>query len=131
LSFPEVNGRYLRVIIANYDNTPVTFDSEIKVFRNQRAVVFQSIDRPVLLYYGNIKAASPYYDFDKIFSYADENGIYRANLGVQNLNSNYEAPKLPEKTFTEKYPQALNITLTLLVICLGAVMFFVVKKAKK
>ncbi len=131
ISFPEVKNRYLRVVIANYDNAPIDFNSKIQVFRNQRAVIFRSTGMPIKLYYGNMKASTPYYDFDKIFSYADENDISRANLGAEELNPNYEGPIAPEMTFTEKYPQALNVVLVLLVVFLGAVMFFVVKKAKK
>lgn len=130
LSFPETKSRYLRIIVSNYDDAPVNFDSKIKVFRNQRAVFFKTSSSPLKLYYGNNKAVTPYYDFNKIFSYADESNISSSNLGSEDINPGYIAPAVPKKTFTEKYPQALNIILVILVVCLAGLMFVVVKKTK-
>ena len=130
IDFNESKSRFLRIVVSNYDNAPVNFDSKIAVLRNQKSIVYKATDYPSKLYYGNDKAISPQYDIEKLLSYTDQNEMISTKLGPEEINADYIAPKAPEKTFTEKYPQALNIILVIMVLLLAGFMFMTVRGAK-
>ncbi len=132
LTYPESQERFLRVIVFNYDDQPVRFADHADVRSTIRAIVFEA--KPYSqysVYYGNNKAGSPQYDFARFFNYVDTNDFIRAELGGQVSNTSFVPPPQPVVPFTEKYPYLLNVTLVILVIIIGAFLFFYLRSVTK
>ncbi|MDO8482841.1 MAG: hypothetical protein Q7S86_03420 [bacterium] len=130
IQYPETRARFIRAIVFNEDNRPLTFG---------KSATFRSIIRNIIweadpngsysLYYGNSQASTPRYDLARIFQYIESENIPQASLMGEDSNSSYIAPAGPIVPFTEKYPYLLNTVLVILVIIIGVFVFFYIRKA--
>lgn len=108
VQFPETNDRYLKIVIQNKDDAPLSITG-IKTFATYREVMFQA-EAGILyrVYYGNKKAKTPEYDFEKYFQYLDISTASNATLSPQKNNEQYVAPIEPKKPVSERYPHLLS-----------------------
>lgn len=130
IEYPETKSRFIRAIVFNEDNQPLTFGTTATFRSVVRNIIFQ-VEPNVgySLYYGNPSASAPRYDFSRIFQYIESENIPQATFRGEELNTSYVAPAGPVVPFTEKYPYLLNTALVALVLIIGVFLFFYIKKA--
>jgi hypothetical protein len=108
VQFPETNDRYLKIVIQNKDDEPLPVTG-ITTYATYREVVFQAEPgSQYRVYYGNKKAKTPEYDFEKYFQYLDISTAVPVALSTQKNNEQYVAPIEPQKPVSERYPHLLS-----------------------
>lgn len=132
LEYPDKNFRYFRLTIFNKDNKPIKVNS-VSAAGFLRKLVFQyNPDLKYQLYYGNTKAQRPEYDLEKYFKYFGEIKNQEVILSPQKNNPKFEQEKIPEKPFTERYPNLLLAVLIVVVLIVGGLTLkLFIKTAKK
>jgi len=136
LRYPETASRYLRIVILNGDDQPISFIAAVAT-GTLRSVVFNaSPDQPYFLYYGIPPAylaqvRYPNYDLERIFPYLEVSQIPGATLGPQQTNPAYVAPALPVVPFTERYPWLLPGVLVIVALALLGFILRFVKQVKR
>ncbi len=116
LPYPETNDQYIRVIVFNLDDKPVTFSGNVEIKGIARTLVFKAdTGQKYSLYYGNDDARSAKYDLARIFPYLEANSIPKATLGAQEFNSSFVPKIAPIAPFTERHKSLLTFVLVLLV----------------
>ncbi|MDO8482578.1 MAG: DUF3999 family protein [bacterium] len=129
INYPETSARYIRAVVFNEDNRPLTFGASAAFRSIVRNIIWEAQPNVAYsLYYGNSRAYAPRYDLARIFQYIESENIPQATLGGEEANSFYVAPAGPVVPFTEKYPYVLNIALVFLVIIILVFLFFYAKK---
>ena len=125
ISYPETHSRYIRLSIVNDDNPPLTLDSRATIESTAVSVVFEGGQGiRYTLYYGNPRASIPQYDISQISSYIEANKLPVATLADAIQNPEYVAPQPPVVPFTESNKTMLNILLVIVVLGIGAAIFF-------
>ncbi len=128
VSYPENTYRYLRLIIYNGDNEPLTA-SQVRVSGTLRKLVFETqVGESYKLFYGNSDARYPQYDIEKYFKYLETENIPEALLGAQIANSFFEE-KLPP--VSERSPWLLPGVLGIGVIILSGLLFQIFRTVRK
>jgi hypothetical protein len=108
VQFSETNDRYLKIIIQNKDDAPLAITG-VQTFATYREVVFQAqASTGYRAYYGNKKARTPEYDFEKYFQYLNVATASTVALSPQKNNEQYVAPIDPQKPVSERYPHLLS-----------------------
>ena len=133
LSIPyrESQSRYLRVIIMDEDDMPVTWNEKVRIDGVVRAVVFQPTAGNVYaLYYGNARAHAPQYDLARYFQYVESTGLSHAMLAAQEENQGFLAPAAPKVALSDRQPNILNGVLVLLVAVVTFLLISYLKKLK-
>ncbi len=132
LQYPESNDRYIRVIVFNLDDKPVSFSQAIEVRGVARTLIFKAeTGQNYSLYYGNDEARPARYDLAKIFPYLEASSIPKATLGAQEFNTAFLPKVAPIAPFTERHKSLLTFTLVLLVGIIAGVIFSQVRNYKK
>ncbi len=127
LNFSRSKTRYLKVVIDNKDNTPLTL-KDLRVFYPIHRVYFQADPgKSYRLYYGNSRAEKVEYDLEKYFPYLDKSESVEAQLSGQKENGSFVTPE-EKKPLTERIPYLLPGSL--LVLC-AVLLFLVFKFLKK
>jgi hypothetical protein len=132
LDYPEQTYRYIRVVVHNDDDAPVTFKSSATVKSTARYVVFEAMpNASYTMAYGNSSATTPKYDISRFFKYIEVGNLAEASLGNESLNTAYVPPPAPVIPLTERYPHLLAVVLVLLVIIVAGFVFAYLKKLRE
>jgi hypothetical protein len=125
LSVPAIlgsNEQYpatIEVAIENGDDQPLNIRT-VRLEMRQRKLCFNASAPTFILAYGAPNILVPVYDFERTFNPAAP--IRVATISHEQRNSLFIA-HTPKKSFTERYPQLLWITLLLTVSILGLIAF--------
>lgn len=131
LSYRESHARYIRVLVMNQDDQPVSWNQSVSIESTVRAVVFQAtLGKHYALYYGNPSAVMPNYDLSRYFQYIESTGLSRETLLSESTNDEYVLPAAPVIPYSEKHPNLLSAVLVLLVAMLSFFLLSYVKKLK-
>ncbi len=120
IKFQEVQARRLRLTVTDHRNKPLTLTAA----RGQaaaRQVVFERPEEsqlPLKLYFGNLSAENPNYDFARNLTEPLPEELPRVKLAAVEKNPEYIAP--PE-AFTERFPWLIYVVLGGVAVALGAV----------
>ncbi len=129
-TFPETTKRYLRIVIHDADNPPLTVTG-VQVWGTQRRVLFfAQPDEEYKAFYGNADAQRPTYDIDRLLSFLDTEDLPVADLGPQTDNPMYVAPVTPRPPLTERLPWLLPVVLALAALLVGGLLLNVLRKAR-
>jgi hypothetical protein len=131
LSYRESHSRYIRVLVMNQDDLPISWNQSVSIESTVRAVVFRAtLGKRYALYYGNPSAVAPNYDLSRYFQYIESAGLARVTLLSESANEQYVQPAPPVIPYSEKHPNLLSAVLVLLVAMLSFFLLSYVKKLK-
>jgi uncharacterized protein DUF3999 len=115
IAFPEVFARFWRIEIVNASDQPLP-NVHLELTGLPRGVTFPvEPGHSYRLLYGNQKAASTQYDFARVFDRPEKKVLLLAQLGPEELTTNYLDPR----PFTERHPNLLWFALAIAVVFLG------------
>ncbi len=119
VDYPETQARYLKIVIENENNSPLTI-SGVTVSGVPRKITFSANpDAKYTLYLGNARIESPSYDIAQVFSYMDRSSFIPVSLGPIIENPDYKpGSDLP---MTERYPLILWGAIALMILMLGGI----------
>jgi hypothetical protein len=128
VKYPEVMARYLRVIIFNEDNSPLSIAPQVILSSIVRTVVFKyEPGSSYALYYGSNKADSPKYDLARFFKYLEVSDMLEVKSGAEKLNPAFVPEPELQPPFTERYPYLLNGVLIILVVIVALFIYFYIR----
>jgi hypothetical protein len=131
VSYPETQMRYIRVVVFNEDNKPVTWSDGVSVEGTARSLVFSAnAGAAYTLYYGNSKANTPRYDIARFFQYFDGVTLPEVTVGAEVMNAAYVPPLPPVVPFSERNKDVLNGALVLFVVVVSLILIRYLKKLK-
>jgi hypothetical protein len=112
---PEIFARFWRIEIVNANDQPLA-NTRLELAGLPRSLTFPvEPGHSYLLLYGNQKATSTQYDFGHVFDRSEKKVLQVAQLGAEQLTTNYADPR----PFTERHPNLLWIALGLAIVLLG------------
>lgn len=120
LEYPEVHGKYLKLIIENRDDAPLEIEG-IKVLGTPKKITF--LAEPgvsYFIYFNNPMTETPSYDIEDIFTYVDMSSISRWTVGKVEDNPDY-TPANGGIPFSERHPWILWGAIVLMVLVLGGI----------
>jgi len=127
ISFKETGCRYLRIWILNEDNPPLVI-KKVVITGYPREILFSTKQNvKYLLFYGNLDAKRPIYDFEKLLPYIKSTRI-PGKIGREKVNIRFS------KIYAFfKNNRALLIypVIILLIVFLGGIMFNSIRKIKE
>ncbi|MBI4845619.1 MAG: DUF3999 family protein [Candidatus Omnitrophica bacterium] len=125
--FAEPQFRYFKLVILNKDSLPVKVSS-VTGFALDRSIVFPKEKAGELkIYYGNLQAEKPVYDYTRFVRKIDPRNLTVLPLGAQIDNPAYVFKKV-HKPWTEERPYLLWLTLGVIVLVLVFLVAAMVKK---
>ncbi|OGZ45823.1 MAG: hypothetical protein A2756_02865 [Candidatus Ryanbacteria bacterium RIFCSPHIGHO2_01_FULL_48_27] len=128
-SYPESNKRYLKLVISNGDDAPVSVNAAT-LYGVVRSIIFlYDPSKEYMLYLGDPAAIRPQYDLSEILQYVESSDLDRVQLAALENNPYFVAPKIPKPPITERSPYALPVVLGLVVAVLAFLLFRVVGHA--
>ncbi|GEM_PF-2059957 len=134
IPYQETRMRYVRVLIMNQDDAPVSWGDTATVDATVRAVVFAPTrGKTYAVLYGNQQSIAPRYDLARYFAYVESGTLETATLSPQKANPLYVAPvvKIPQiDPYAKKRQIALNMILVISAVVLGFFLFSYTKKMK-
>jgi hypothetical protein len=126
----ELYARKLRLIVTDYSNQPLHVVT-VEAGAPLRQVFFELKEpsaQPLRLFFGNLKATEPHYDFeDELQSRLTAPPLYTA-AGPLTPNPDYRPDPLP---FTERVPWLIYIVLTASSVALGLILFSLARNIGK
>jgi Protein of unknown function (DUF3999) len=126
LDFPEVRGRFLKLIVYNHDDQPV--DLSVKEYVSpEYAIVMHSVAEPLKLFFGNTKAPSPVYDLQHTLQYVDLQQSRIVSPGPIATNPSYAPVDI--RPWTERNPIILWIAFGVVFVVLGFLIVRMVRTA--
>jgi hypothetical protein len=129
LRVSEARCRYVKVLIYNFDDSPLQVN-KVEFQGVEKELVFNAaVETSYWLYYGNPRVVAPRYDFEKTASYIKLDQIPALKLGAGKLNPGYVPPG-PEGPWTEMHPFLFWSVLVSLVVGLGAYILYLMTKSK-
>jgi hypothetical protein len=115
IAFPEIFARFWRIEIVNANDHPLA-NTHLELTGLPRGLTFPvEPGSSYRLLYGNQKAASTQYDFGRVFGRSEKKVFLLAQLGAEELTTNYADPR----PYTERHPNLLWIALGLAIVLLG------------
>ena len=129
LRFPEVRCRYLKLLIYNHDDPPLKLAAFEVQGVEEDLVCRAQPDRRYSLYYGNLQAHAPRYDFERLKNYLSLETIARVRLGSESENDSFR-PSRSKRPWTERQPFLFWGVLVLMVFGLGAYIVRLMMKVK-
>jgi hypothetical protein len=133
IDYPETQARYLKIVIENENNPPLTI-SGATVSGVPRKMTFSAdLNAKYTLYFGNPRIESPSYDIAQVFSYMDRNSFIPVTPGPIIENKDYKpGSDLP---MTERYPWIIWGAIALMILVLGGIiirmMFRLTKESRQ
>ncbi|MDP8982652.1 MAG: DUF3999 domain-containing protein [Acidobacteriota bacterium] len=119
ISVGEHWTRYLRLIVRNQDNAPLSIRG-VTLSGNLRTLEFPSSTPGVYwLYSGNTTAKRPSYDFAQVLP--DREPRIAATPGLEEPNPAYRAPVSPPIPWTDRHPNLLYAVLAAAILILGLI----------
>ncbi|MQF65347.1 DUF3999 domain-containing protein [SAR202 cluster bacterium AC-409-J13_OGT_754m] len=118
IDYPEVANRYIRVLLVNQDNAPLSIEN-IQIFGYSRTLIMNA-DRgsSYLIYYGNLQALAPSYDINRIYPYLETNKLQNARMGAQTTNLSFK----PYAPWYDRYPWLVTAVVVISTLLLGIVL---------
>jgi hypothetical protein len=109
ISFPEVTARRLRLVVTDQRNPPLNLTGAHSSAA-ARQVIFKPGDAQgaLRLYFGNLTAPAPGYDFARTLPATLDPAPAETTLGAREKNPDYRPPPKP---WTERYPWAVYVVL--------------------
>lgn len=133
IDYPEIKSRFIRIVVFNKDDQPVSFSkyaSDIKVESKVRSILFDAkAGTGYSMYFGNPSAPKPQYDFASIKAYEDISPTM-ATLGAVSENKSYIPPAEVQKPWSDRNRVVLNVALVMLVFVVGGLVYMYVKKVR-
>ena len=129
-TYPETTDRYLRIVIHDADNPPLTVTGVHVSGAQRRVLFFAQPDEAYRAFYGNADAQRPTYDIDRLLSFLDTEDLPVAELGAHTDNPMYVAPVQPQPPLTERLPWLLPVVLALAALLVGGLLLNVLRKAR-
>lgn len=130
LAYPPVGYRYLRLLIRNEDNRPLTIDSlQVESYPLRllvKAPTGGASPFPVTGYWGNKQVAAPSYDVAQFVDEATPAQV--ARLGQTLANPDYSLDSNAGIPFSERYPWVLPLAL---VAAVGVVVLLLVRTMRQ
>ena len=112
---PESFLRFWRIEIVNANDQPLS-NTHMELRGLPRGLAFPAEPgHGYRLLYGNQRAASTQYDFARIFGGSDKKVLLQAQLGAEELTTNYADPR----PYTERHPNLLWFALGIAIVLLG------------
>jgi hypothetical protein len=131
IEYPETQARYLKIIIENENNTPLTIFGAT-VSGVPRKVTFSadpSTSNIYTLYVGNPRIESPSYDIAQVFPYIDRDSFIPVSLGTVVENRDYiPGSDLP---MSERYPWILWGAIGLMILVFGIIIIRMMTRLAK
>ena len=131
-TFAERHDRYLRLLIRNVDDQPI---SENHVFLEapvrQLKFPLPAVGGRTILFAGNPSAKAPSYDFATVIAREAPQPEVRATLLAPRENAGYRPAAPPVKPWSERYPQLLYATLAIAILVTGYATIRLLIKVKK
>jgi hypothetical protein len=131
IEYPETQARYLKIIIENENNAPLTIFGAT-VSGVPRKVTFSAdpgISSTYTLYVGNPRIESPSYDIAQVFPYIDRDSFIPVSLGTVVENTGYmPGSDLP---MSERYPWILWGAIGLMILVFGAIIIRMMMRLAK
>lgn len=118
----EEYARKLRLLVTDYNNPTLTISS-MKASAPVRQLFFdlkEPAAQPLRLFFGNVKAGAPHYDFEAELSTRLATSPVRATLGALVNNPDFRPERLP---FTERLPWLIYLVLTVSSLALALILF--------
>lgn len=128
LRYPEAKARFIRLVVYNADNQPITWKAE-GVFELAKtwAVFDADRGRTYKLYYGNAQTRAPRYDISRIINYIQVGALPETTLGRETVNPDYIPHEPSPVAFSESHEWFLNSLLGVAVLVLGFGIFSYLK----
>jgi len=119
IEYPETQARYIKIVIKNRNNAPLTI-SEAAVSGVPRKITFSAdSDTSYSLFVGNPRDKRPSYDIAKFIPYVDRDSFAPVALGTMIENPGYRPGcDLP---WTERYPWIMWGAIGLMILVLGSI----------
>jgi len=129
IEYSEASYRYIRLRVHNYDDPPIRI-SKVHLYQIRRRVVFP-YDPNVhyRLYYGNIEAQPPVYDFQRTYKYVASQPRAGLELGPRIENPDFRA-LIGTKPWLQANPWVIWVVLGVAVILLGLLALRMVRETK-
>lgn len=118
----EEYARKLRLVVNDYNN-PTLSISSIRAGAPVRQLFFELKEpapQPLRLFFGNVRADAPHYDFEKELGAKLVKPANRATIGSLIANPDYRPEPLP---FTERVPWLIYVVLTISSLALAFILF--------
>jgi len=127
----EEHARKLRIVVTDYSNQTLSISS-IEAAAPARQLVFElenPASQPLRLFFGNVKANAPHYDFEKdlpakLSSPNRAGPVLQSQLGTILKNPDYTPEPLP---LTERVPWLIYLVLAASSIALGLILISLAK----
>ena len=127
-SYPESNKRYLRLLILNRDDRPISV-SGVTLTGVVRRILFNfDSTNKYYLYGGNPNARRPEYDIEAISQYMDAGALNRINASAVEKNPWFEEIQPP---LSERSPYILPVILGVVILALAFLLLRLFLKVKK
>jgi hypothetical protein len=131
ISYRDSQYRYIRIIVRNDDDRPVSWNNAVTIDSVVRSVVFRAVSgKNYSLYYGNQNARQPKYDLARFFQYIESSALREATLGEAKANLALAKPEPKPVPYTATRPMILNSILVLLVAVVSFLLIAYLKKLK-
>jgi len=118
----EVHARKLRLVVTDYNN-PTLSITEMKASAPVRELFFEMKDapaQPLRLFFGNLNADAPHYDFERELSAKLLKPPLSVIVASYAKNPDYQPPPSP---FTERAPWLIYVVLTISSVALALILF--------
>jgi hypothetical protein len=118
----EEQVRKLRLLMNDFSNQTLSITS-IQPGAPARQLVFELKEpaaQPLRLFFGNLKATAPHYDFEKELSAKLATAPIRSEVGAVAQNPDYKAEPLP---LTERVPWLIYVVLAVSSLALAMILF--------
>ena len=131
ISYPESTARYIRLVIVDQDNPPLTING-VEVWGHERRVVFSvNPARSHSVYYGNAAAPRPSYDIERVLPYLATEDLPQATLGPQTENPHFVIEEPPPAPVSERLPWLFPSVVALAAVVVGLILFGILRQARK
>ncbi len=124
----EEHARKLRLVVTDYSNQMLSISS-IQAGAPARQLVFElkePVSQPLRLFFGNLKATAPHYDFEKNLPARSSLTPIRSEVGAVTNNPNYKPEPLP---LTERVPWLIYVVLAASSIALATILISLARTA--
>lgn len=128
IRFSEIQTQRLRLTVTDHRNKPLTLTAARGLAAARQVVLErpEASELPLKMYFGNVSAENPNYDFARNLEEPVPDDLPRVTLSAIEENSNYV---VPPKAFTERFPWLIYVVLSSVAVVLGAVIWNLSKAA--
>ncbi|MBI5116748.1 DUF3999 family protein, partial [Candidatus Poribacteria bacterium] len=121
----KTSGRYLKLIVHNYDDQPLQIDNCVGRSLVRRVILPAPAGNRYLLYFGSTSASAPVYDIAHRIPYIETERLPRLTLSARRPNPKYIEPTGP---WTEEHAWLLWAIIGAVILFLAALIFNLMRK---